>query len=137
MSGLNEHEKQARDFLDKFGLKMSITYVTHEVPLWDNRVHPKYRVRITRKQTRQSISWYFYDSLYNDQMGKRPTPYDVLACISNDTYVYDNFEEFCDAYGYSNDSIRAFKTWKLYDKLSKRLNRFFTEKELEALREIQ
>lgn len=136
---MSEYEKQAQGFLDNHGLKVSITYLDNKPPKWDEESydHNHYIVRITRKSTRKSLTFQFWDSIANSEKGERPTPYDVLACISSDSYKYDSFQDFCGEVGYNTDSIKALETWKRYDSLSKRMNRFFSSEELEALREIR
>jgi hypothetical protein len=137
---LDEYEKQAKDFLEKFGLKASATYVSHEPPAWDEKqeyIRPKYRVRISRKKTRKSLTFNFWDSIANDQKGIRPSAYSVLACISSDQYCPDTFKDFCSDYGYDTDSIKVLKTFKVCSKFARRIRNFFTETELEELSEIQ
>lgn len=67
----------------------------------------------------------------------KPTAYDVLACISSDIYCPDNFADFCDEYGYDEDSRKAYATWERCSKFAKELREFFaTDEEREALAEI-
>jgi len=136
---MNEYEKQAKAFLEKYGFKLSVTYITHEInESWnDNQYRPKYRIRITRKQTRRSLTFNFWDSIAHDHEGKRPTAYDVLACLSSDQYCPDNFEEFCGEYGYDTDSIKASKLFKVCSRFAKRIKAFFTITELGELSEIR
>lgn len=139
---MTEYNKQAQDFLKKFNLKFSATYLSHESnPLWnEDHYRPKYRIRISRIQTTRkprSLTFIFWDSIAHDQEGKRPTAYDALSCLSSDQYCPDNFEAFCSEYGYSDDSIKAMKLFKACDKFAKRIRRFFTNQELEELSEIQ
>lgn len=66
-----------------------------------------------------------------------PSAYDVLACISADTYCPDSFADFCGEYGYAIDSRAALATFRRCDRFAKRLRAFFSEKEIAALVEIQ
>lgn len=68
----------------------------------------------------------------------KPTAYDVLACLSCDVGMHDfTFEEFCDYYGYDNDSRQVEKTYNAICNQSRALSRLFNDQELDQLREIQ
>lgn len=136
---MSEYDKQAQAFLNKFGLKVSVTYLDNNPPAWDEeQSHDRlrYRVTIQRKDTHKSLSFIFWDSIANAERGERPKPYDVLASTSAESHIYDDFEDFCSEFGYSTDSRKAERTWKNIDKFAKRINAFFSEEELETLREI-
>lgn len=140
MSELSEYDKQAQAFLDKYGLKITITYLDNKSPNWDeeNSNHNHYRVTIRReKASKERFVFQFWDSIANSEKGEKPTAYDVLSCIASETTVYDSFEEFCDEFGYDHDSRKAEQSWKGYNKSSRKLNNFLTEEELDSLREIQ
>ena len=62
------------------------------------------------------------------------TCYDVLACLTY--YDPGSFQNFCDEYGYSNDSIRALKTYLAVQDEWENLRRIFTSEQLEELAEI-
>ena len=64
----------------------------------------------------------------------KPTCYDVLACMTH--YDPGSFQNFCDDYGYSNDSIRALKTYLAIQDEWENLRRIFTSEQLEELAEI-
>lgn len=64
----------------------------------------------------------------------KPTAYDVLACLTK--YDCGSFDNFCLEYGYSNDSIRALKTYLAYSKEYEALCRIFNAEQMEELREI-
>jgi hypothetical protein len=66
-----------------------------------------------------------------------PSAYDVLACISGDTYTPDTFADFCGEFGYETDSIKALQTFRRCSTFAKRLRAFFTTAELEQLAEIR
>lgn len=140
MQKMSEYDKQAETFLNHFNLAVKIAYLDNNPPQWDedqghNRL--RYRVTIQRKDTRKSLSFIFWDSIANAEKGERPTPYDILTCVSSDSNVYDSFEDFCGEFGYDTDSRKAEGTWKKVKKFADRINDFFTETELEELREIQ
>lgn len=64
----------------------------------------------------------------------KPTCYDVLACLTH--YDPGSFQNFCDEFGYSNDSIRALKTYLAVQDEWENLRRIFTPEQLEELEEI-
>jgi len=140
MQEMSEYDKQAEVFLRHSNLAVKITYLDNNPPQWDeNQSHDRlrYRVTIQRKNSGQSFSFIFWDSIANAEKGERPTPYDVLTCASSESYVYDSFEDFCGAFGYDTDSRKAEGTWKKVKKFADRINAFFSETELEELREIR
>ena len=54
-----------------------------------------------------------------------PKVENVLDCLKSDYFVaQDGFEEFCANCGYSNDSIKSLKTYKIIKKQSKKLETF-------------
>ena len=67
----------------------------------------------------------------------RPSAYDVLACISSDSYCSDTFSEWCADFGYDTDSRKSLATFKRCRRLAKKINSFFNADELAALWEIQ
>ena len=63
-----------------------------------------------------------------------PSEYDILAAIEK--HSYDSFSDFCDAFGYSTDSISAMETYLACGEEYAGLRRIFTEGQMEELREI-
>ena len=66
--------------------------------------------------------------------GIPPTPYDVLACLTK--YNPESLEDFCANYGYD---INSESTENIYNAVYEEwegINRIFTDKQLELLREI-
>jgi len=66
--------------------------------------------------------------------GKTPTAYDVLACLTK--YPVDSFNDFCDNYGYDDDSIKAENIYKAVLNEYTNLERLYSDKEMELLREL-
>jgi len=140
MQEISEYDKQAELFLKHFNLAVKIAYLDNNPPPWDedqshNRL--RYRVTIQRKDTHKSLSFTFWDSIANAEKGERSTAYDVLGCVSSDSNTYDSFEDFCGELGYDTDSRKAETTYKGVKKFADRINAFFSETELEELREIR
>ncbi len=134
-----EYHAQAKSFLAKHGLRFRATHKAEKCPLFCDgtcKHGDQYRVTISRKAGGR-ISFDFWNSLHDMQNGTQPHAYDVLACISGDTYCAETFEDFCADFGYDTDSLKAQDTWKRCAKFAKRLQAFFTADELTQLVEIQ
>jgi len=142
---MTEYDTQARKFLEKFGLKLQVTFLGEEVnDLWEDtqnprlQYRPKYRVRITRRGgIGKKLTFTFWDSISNYEDGKEPSAYSILASIASDQTCPDTFQEFCSEYGYYDDSIKARRMFKLCLDLATRMRNFFTITELGELSKIQ
>ncbi len=144
MSSLSEYDKQATTFLEKHGLAFrAVQHADRCPPFCDGTCKhgDRYRVTISRKRGAPAparVSFDFWNSLHDVQQGETTvTPYSTLACISSDAYTPDDFESFCGDFGYATDSRVAEQTWKRCLAFAKRLQRFFSEAELQDLSEIQ
>ena len=109
---INEYEQQAKDFLERTGTVMEIRKVgvVHGFPFDpnDTKSHIKYRVTLTRPLTGDFYDFDFYDSHANYCEHKRPTKYDVLACLEKYAYPTDPWE-FADEFGYTISSRADFE----------------------------
>lgn len=146
------YQKQAREFLEKFGITFSIEPVPHPVPPgWHEPGKPygvQYSVKLAGRawvsgegitpKDRAPIVFDFWGSVNDKQLQLTPGPYDVLACLSGDINTPETFAEFCDEYGYDTDSRKTLAMWEGCHELAVKLRRFFaTNEEREALSEIQ
>lgn len=86
---------------------------------------------ITIKKNGKSISFEFGNSIYDE--GKKPSDYNILSCIKMEYFCPDNFNDFCEEYGYNNDSINALKIFYKSTVLSNKLKTIFTEDEINKL----
>lgn len=59
--------------------------------------------------------------------------YTILSTICTESYCPENFQDFCDEYGYNKDSIRDLELYKKSKALSEKLNNFFDEEEIEKI----
>lgn len=66
---------------------------------------------------------------------ENPTAYSMLTAITKNNP--GTFDEFCDEFGYSNDSISANETWQAVREEWYIVRDFFSKDELEQLQEIQ
>jgi hypothetical protein len=61
----------------------------------------------------------------------------VLYCLLLDGYANDqNFNDWCDNYGYDSDSISAFETYRACCESGKKLEKLFPRQQREHLREL-
>ena len=66
----------------------------------------------------------------------KPKVIDVLYCLFMDASAADyNFDDWCDAYGYSNDSIKALNIYKTCLETAHNLRRYFTKEQRAAIEE--
>jgi len=147
----DEYQQQAISFLDRFGFSFRATYKDGACPPWCGedstgcRHGNRYRITISRRsdyvcnegRSPRRISFDFWNSEADMRAGKQPTPYDVLAAISFDVNAPETFEDFCDEYGYDRDSRKAESTFRRVDRFARRLRKFFSPHEIDALAELQ
>ena len=109
---MDDYEKQAEDFLNETGTKLSFKRMTE--PRKDGFSCGGYDYKVTIKRNDRSWTFAFSDSKNNIEKNINPTAYDVLACLQK--YDVGSFEDFCDDFEYNNDSIKALKTYKAVKK---------------------
>jgi len=135
---MSEYEQQAQDFLQRNGITFKAVFKGDKCPLWDDDKHihgDRYLITFTRTLTKKRFSLSFWNSLHDKENGIQPTPYDVLASITK--YDPGNFADFCNEYGYDEDSCKAYTTFNAVLKEWQKVSTFFTEPEIMALEEIQ
>lgn len=135
-----DYQKQAQDFLDRFGIKFRATLSDSKVAPWHDKYdHERHHFRIclSKKGGGRIVFDFFESKAHSDSGSLATTPYSVLACISGDAYCPEDFKEFCDEYGYESDSIKALQMFRRCSAFGRRLRNFFTAKELEELSEIR
>ncbi len=158
---MSEYQEQALKFLEKCNAKININFAyIGRNEFWDEDDKTRREVyRITINTPRGEYSFWFYDSIYNyerklaidkklnnlitgrqsaDLKKERktlvPNEYDVLACLTK--YDPGTFKNFCDCFGYDNDSIRAQKIYFLVQDEYENLCRIFTSEQMDLLSEI-
>ena len=161
---MSEYQKQALDFLKRCNAEMNISFgYIGRNETWDDDKTKREVYRVTITTPRGEYSFWFYDSVYNyerkldidkklNNMGKYgitgrqsadlrkkketlvPNEYDILACLTK--YDPGTFKNFCDCFGYDNDSIRAQKTYFLVQDEYENLCRIFTSEQMDLLSEI-
>jgi len=134
---MNEYTEQAEQFLKKHNISFSAIRKADKCPLWckDDHIHgERYLVTFKRKDTNQKYSLSFWNSLNDTQTGEKLSAYDVLAGIQK--YNPGDFEEFCNSFGYSKDSIEASKIYRAVIKEWLKVSKFFSPSELTEAQEI-
>jgi len=133
-----DYEAQAKRFLDLFDLSLNTAFKGDKCPTWCDGKHihgDRYRItikRMNRDRNPKSISFDFWNSLKDREEGNRPTPYDVLSCISSEASSPTNPDEVFAEYGDMKPSQAV-----AIAKFAQKLQDFFTGAELESLQEIQ
>ncbi len=147
----NEYTKQAQEFLDNTDTTVSAVFDSYGPHFEDDKdCRDIYNVTITRGSRSfsfkfgQSIneSRYHAPSNYNSfregykrlKAGTRPSAYDILACLTK--YDPEDFEFFCDNYGYDNDSRKAERIYNAVCKEYRNVCSLWNDSELEQLQEI-
>lgn len=110
------------------------------------RYRYRYTITVQSDGTDAKIRFTFFDSIANYDAGKAGLgPDDLLwafSCFVSDAMAgAQSFAEFCEEFGYDDDSIRARDTWKACRRSLDKFNRLHywpTEPAdvLEALREM-
>lgn len=136
---MTDYERKAREFLKKHNAKMTISHVSDGYGGWRNGTITDgwlYRVRIDRNG--KSWSFQFSDSVANKWNNKRPTKYDVLACIEK-WEPYGDLWDFANEFGYDiydrESYQKANRTFKAVKKEYANVVRMFGDC-LEELQEI-
>lgn len=135
---ISEYELKALLFLHEHGISFSAAFKGNKCPMWceDKHIHgDRYLITFRRLGTRQKLSLSFWNSLNDSEKGKEPSPYDVLAAIQK--YDPGTPENFFSDFGYSEDSIKANKTYKAVVNEWEKNRNFFTITELGELEDIQ
>ena len=143
----NEYTEIADNFCKKHNITVKFTYTGLAAnPNWGElTLRPRYRYDI---KTPLGHMWgIFWDSIANKEklLSKdpkkiaeaKPTAYDILTCLGGDSYVDDDFDEFCLEYGCGNtpspERTRARKIWKACLAQNEKLRRCFTEEQIEEI----
>lgn len=135
----NQYHKQAEDFLSAHGITVKFVYKGDRCPKWKagqcDHIHgDRYRVYF-RRFGGITFNIDFWNSYSDSRSGIEPNAYDILACIEKRDP--ENFPEFCSEYGLDEDSISTMETWKACTKQWTQVSKFFNEKEISELQEIQ
>ena len=128
-------------------LPVTIKYVAEVPSKWDNdkkRTVDLWHVTITSKSGFHTFDYMTGLGLRKNPARKgfidnskpvKPTIADVLFCLVNDAEASDfNFADWCNHYGYSDDSIYALNTYKACLETATALRKHFDRDTLTAIR---
>jgi len=92
------------------------------------RIVDAWCVTIGKRGKQWITTYYTGTSQRNKRTGRpmQPTVADVMCSLFNDASAADeNFSDWCDNYGYSDDSIKALNMYKACTEIAKNLRRQF------------
>lgn len=130
---MNDYEKQAKDFLNLTGSILKVNFLKHD-KYFDDDEEARDIYEITLSRQKRSFVFTFGQSIIKTEEKKKPTAYDIFACLTK--YDPGNFENFCADYGYDTDSRKAEKTYNAVVNEYNNLKMLYNDKELELLAEI-
>lgn len=125
------YNKGAHFIADELGLKMVVGASEYKKHFADDK-DKRTVFKITLKKDSKQYTFDFGQSIAEGN--NEPTLYGVLCCLQK--YEVGTFEEFCEDYGYNEDSRKAEKIYKAVVKEYKAMQRLFNDDELEILRLI-
>lgn len=128
------YENKARRIAREIGLTMRAEHMSDRCPPWEGdsrHVHGD-RYRITLHKDGRSLSFDFWNSQHDMERGIDPGYYDVLSSVGSDAQSPTDPDEVAREYGDMRPSQAIAVA-----RFAERLQRFFTESELEKLAEIQ
>ena len=87
---------------------------------------------------KECVTDFYMGSGLVDKMGrpKKPTVMNVLSSLIADDVSGMSFNDFCNEFGYDNDSIKALKIYEACLKETKAYYNMFDREEREVLREL-
>ena len=95
----------------------------------------KWQVKLTYFDKEYVTNFYMGHGLVDEEnKPKRPTKKDILYSMVLDDVSDMNFNDFCDNFGYSKDSIRALKIYKACQKETEEYYDMFDNEEREILK---
>ena len=102
-------------------LKMSAYYTDRKNPFMDDNAKMN-NYNVTIKYGRKQ-----YKLIFSQGLGikNKPDVKSVLGCLLSDISSGDSFEDFCDCFGYDQDSRKAYTIYKGCEKEKKNLLRLF------------
>lgn len=97
----------------------------------------KWRVKLIYFD-KEYVTDFYMGSRLVDKIGKpkKPTIKDVLYSLMMDDISNMNFNDFCNEFGYDNDSIKALEIYKTCEKETETYHSMFDSEEREILEEL-
>ena len=132
---MNEYLQKATDFLNKAGATCQIVYggiARNEN--WKEEEYCAKKLKCMLKDCRYNEGVKLTKELNRKKEEAIPNAYDVLAYLTK--YDPGSFEDFCQEYGYDEDSRTAERTYFAVQKEYHELLKVFTEEQMGELQEI-
>ena len=126
------YDMQANNFLALTGTTLEITR-DKVVKKW-SQYRWKYSCKLRRGH--KTYTFPFFDSVANWWEDKRPSKYDILACLDTYDYISD-IKDFALEFGYDIYDKETERIYNACMRQSKKLHGLFTDAELEMLAEIR
>jgi len=132
---------QTLDTIDALeALPVAIKYVAEVPSKWDEktpRTVDQWRVTISSKAGFHSFDYFTGLGLRAKGRPKAPKVADVLNSLILDASAADeNFDDWCDNFGYSSDSIKALNTYKACLDTARALRKHFSPDTLRQIRDL-
>ncbi len=131
---MDEYNQQAEKFLKETKTEFKVKFVKNGL-YFDDDKEPRDIYLITLKRGEREFSFKFGQSINNTEKQIKPTAYDFLSCVEK--YEHIDFEDFCNEFGYDDDSRKAEKTFKAVQEEFNKIRMLFNNTEIEKLQEIQ
>ena len=126
------YNKGAYTIANGIGLKMKVLSNEYSTTHFNDNIG-RYVFKIRLIKGGKQYTFNFGQSVAEGN--NEPTLYDVLTCLQK--YDVGTFEDFCDDFGYDNDSRTAEKTYNAVAKEFQAMERLFNSDELDLLQIIQ
>lgn len=132
---MNEYTEQAQKFLRTNDVRLKIKLSDVQQPAsWAKDGVSGLKYDVTMTTSRGAYTFPFWDSVHNRQTGKKPTAYDVLACLD----IYEgSLDDFVTDFGYEDGKISdVLNTYNAVIDQSLQLQHILPAKALRELQEI-
>lgn len=130
MRTINEYERQALNFANKYGIKLQILGSEYKTKWGEKQRRYVFKCKLSRN--RKSYTFEFGQSIADGS--NEPTMYDILSCLVKSDP--GSFDEFCAEFGYDIDGRNSKKTYKAVCNEYKAVERLFSDI-MDELQEIQ
>ena len=107
--------------------RITATYKGDKPAKWSNGENwNNHWVSVTNAKTGKRTGFYFWASIMHPQLSSRYDVLNAFRCFVDDAISGDmTFHEFCEEFGYDEDSRTAEKTWKACKKAKEKLSRIY------------
>jgi len=128
---MENYQEQVTKFLKDTDTKFEAKYFAYAYYFPQDKEQREI-YKITLKTPKGSYTFKFGQSIASQ--GKKPTPYDVLSCLTK--YDVGSFEDFCGEFGYDTDRRTTKRIFKAVVKEWENISRIYTTEQIALLQEI-